>query len=766
MKAMTHIADSTLPNLPNWMRQARRGVDWGLLLVFGFSLLVAWPFITQPTLPHTNASENYVYATANFAAAFQEGRLYPRWSPYALGGYGAPIPHYYPPGASFFAALIQVLITDDAVAAVRFVYILAPCLAGAAVYILVTRRTNAAAGLLAAVLYLYSPYAGLIAPHLLGDLSIVLALALLPALLCCADRLLLRRRPLDLLLVAMITAALILTNIRLALAGLALVTGLTVWQFIAYRQARGLTVLAGLLLGIGVAACFWVPALLEQPAIHWRPPLVVLPHRLTLAGLVAPLWQIDTNDLTPTPQFTVGLPALVFAVLGAVAIVRCRYFRSIQAFFLASSLVTLVIGLLALPGETTLLGTITLGLAIVGSAALNLRDIAPANWRRLALPAALILVWILAAPVWLAPPVNEPFGSTGASAQIQYEQSGYGIAALPPTQPIPSTLPDDLPPNRLLVESYLSGVVNKINVSQADSAQVRLGILEDSTHGSRFQVSTTGAATLDVLLAYFPGWRASLNDRLIPVFPNPQTNLTRVTLPPVRGGQLTLELGATQVRTGAWIITWAALGITLVATWGRFRRYTPVYQDITLLPKADARLVALVLGCALVFTPLAALPASPLPLRLQPGHALNRAVSLQTRTDAGLSVLAYRLNTAHFRPGDVLDLTLYWQSQRALPENYRVLLYLLDTRTGARWNEQAFHHPGGYPTRRWNTNRYVSDSYRLPLNSAMPSGQYQVVIEVYACTPDCLPQNRVTFFDATGRNLGPVLHLPPLTVQQ
>ncbi|MBI5669176.1 MAG: hypothetical protein HZC41_14320 [Chloroflexi bacterium] len=761
---MTHAIDTTIPDLPDWMRQARRGVDWGLLLVIGFSLLVAWPFIALPTLPHTNASENYVYAAANFAAAFQEGRLYPRWSPYALGGYGAPLPHYYPPGAPFLAGLLQVLLTGDAVSAVRLAYILALVLAGTAVYSLVTRRTNAAAGLLAAVLYLYSPYTGLVAPHLLGDLAVMLALALLPALLGCADRLLLRRRPLDVLLVALLTAALVFTHVGLALAGIVLVLTLALWQRLALRRSRGRLVMAGLLLGVGMAACFWIPALLEQPAIHWRPPLAAPPYRLSLAGLVAPLQQPDSSDLTPPPQFTLGLPALAFAGLGVAAILRCRQFRSIQAFFLATGLVTTVVTVLALPGETALLGVITLSSAVGGSAALNLRDSLPSRWRRVALPATLILIWILAAPVWLPPPVTEPFGGYDAAAQIQHEQSGYGVAALPPTLPVPSTLPNHLPPNRLLVESYLSGCVNRVSISQTDSVPVRVGLLGEQTHSSRFQVSTGASATLDVLLAYFPGWRASLNGLLIPLFPHPQTNLTRVTIPPVRGGQLVLELGSTQERLGAWLITWLALAIALILTWGRFRRYVPVYQGVTLLTKAEARLVALALGCAALFTPLTVLPGSPLSLRLPPGHALNHATSLSMRTDAGLSVLAYRLNGTQFRSGDTLDLTLYWQAQRALPENYRVLLYLLDIRTGARWNEQPFHHPGGYPTRRWNTSRYVSASYVLPLNRAMPPGPYQVALEVFACTPDCLPQNRVTFFDATGRNIGPVLYLPTLTV--
>lgn len=743
------------------MRQAQRGMDWGMLLVIGFSLLIAWPFIAQPTLPHTNASENAVYATDNFATAFQEGRLYPRWSPYVFGGYGAPIPSYYPSGAIYVAASIQVLITDDEVSAVRLAYILALCAAGVSVYTLVRRRLNAASGVLASFLYLYSPYVGLTAPHLMGDLPGVASLALLPMLLGSVDRALSRRRPPDLLLVALLLAALCYTHIQMALIGILLAALLALWQRSLSRRTHWLSLVGALLLGIGIAGCFWIPALLEQPAVHWRPPLNPAFNTITLRELLAPAHQVDTLDLLPAPQFSIGLPGLLFAAFGAAAIIGFKRYRCFEALFLAAATGFIALVLIGMPDETWLLGPIMLCLSIVGSAALGFRDLLPPRWKRLLLPAALVFVWILAAPVWLAPPLTETFGSTEAAAQIQYEQSGYGVPVLPPNLPVPATIPDNLSPNRILIEGLASGTVNKLSAGQATNSQVRVGILDHNTHSDRFQVSATGPATLEVLLAYFPGWRATLNNSTIPLFSNPQNNLTRVTISPVRSGQLELELGTTPVRLGAWIITWASFAITLILTWGRFRRHHLVYDDSELLTREESRLIAFVLICLALLMPLAALPESPLPLRLQPGHAMQNAVTLQTRTDAGLSLAAYRLNSTRFQAGDTLELTLYWQAQRSLAENYRVSLFILNSRTGARWNEQSFHHPGSYPSTRWNTSRYVTDSYRLLLDPAMPRGDYQVVIEVAACLPDCLPQNRVTFFDISGRNLGPMLYLPP-----
>lgn len=219
---MNVTTEVTIPNLPVWMRQARRGVDWGVIIVIGLSLIASWSFIVYPTLPHTNASENYVYRAADYAQSIREGRFYPRWSPNALGGYGAPIPNFYAPGAPYIAALLDVLLTDDTVLAVRLVYVISLCVAGAVVYVFVTRRENATYGILAGTLYVFSPYVGLVAPHVLGNLPDVVSLALIPTLLWAVDRLILVNRPPDLLLIAFITAVLFLTSIPAALVGISL----------------------------------------------------------------------------------------------------------------------------------------------------------------------------------------------------------------------------------------------------------------------------------------------------------------------------------------------------------------------------------------------------------------------------------------------------------------------------------------------------------------------------------------------------------------
>src|SRR5688572_28570408 len=101
--------------LPNWMKQAQRTVDWGALLALAFALLAAWTFLSENQMSASTQNEHFVFQANDIAQAMREGIFYPRWSPYAVQGYGAPIPHYYPQAAAYFVAVFDVLFTNDMV---------------------------------------------------------------------------------------------------------------------------------------------------------------------------------------------------------------------------------------------------------------------------------------------------------------------------------------------------------------------------------------------------------------------------------------------------------------------------------------------------------------------------------------------------------------------------------------------------------------------------------------------------------------------------
>ncbi|MBL8162750.1 MAG: glycosyltransferase family 39 protein [Anaerolineae bacterium] len=760
MDSMRDTTDISILDLPDWMRQARKGFDWGILLVIALCLTVSWSFIINPELPRTNASENYVYRTQDTADAIQEGRLYPRWSPHALSGYGAPIPHYYPPGATYAAALLHVLFTGDAVQAVRLTFIIALCLGGSGVYLLVTRRSGALAGLLAAALYVLSPYVGLTTPHILGDMPLAVSLGLLPLLLWSAGRLLLANYATDLLMTACFAAALWLTHPRMALLGCALVVATLIWEQLV-EQKRALhpfRVIMALLFGFSLSAFYWLPALVEAGDVRWTLNKAAPVFKLLLGELMTLPQQVDSGTMVAHTPLSVGIMPPLFAALSLIYVLRANRRLRHPLLYLAMALALVFLGLVALPDEHWLLGPVMLCLAVAGSALTHLRNRLTKRWRRDFVPALLIVIWIGSTPVWLSPQPVGSFGSTKADAQVEHEQRGYGVAVLAPGEALPDPLSTGWTPNRFLIDSYTSGSISRIAPSEI-SLSLQISLLDHASHAERFLVrEVTAPRAVTVLLSYFPGWQAVLNGRPLPTR-RAQTGLTLVDIPNVPRGnsELALSLEATPSRSGAWAVAAITAGGLLLITWLRLRRQRPRIEEFKLLTLAEARLLALTLACLMLVVLLCAPVNAPLSLRLPPGHSLAGSRTLQVRTDAGLSLSAFRLERPTYQRGDTVDLTLYWQAQKFLAENYRVRLALVSSQGGQRWSEMLRADPGFYATSRWNTQQVVSDSYTFRLPQQMPDGTYAIVLAV----EDDRAAN-LTFFSPSGSTLGSTLTLPIL----
>lgn len=763
--------------LPLWMRQARRGVDWGILLAFVLSLYAALPFLVQPSLPRTNASERYAFLVHDYADALSEGRLYPRWSAHALQGYGAPIPHYFPPGAPYSAALIEVLFTNDTLTAVRMAYLLGFLLAGMMTYAFVMRTVSASAGITACALYLFSPYVGHVAPYILGDLAEVIALGLLPALLWGVHRLITVYARFDFTVVALLFAGMILVSPTHALIGAVISAGLLV----STRRRHNSLRLWSLALGSGacLAIFFWLPALAEHDAVNWI--AAEMPSRippLSLAGLLRPMERIDLNELLPPPQFTLGLPLLCSVILslslGLVRalpgrgrpLLRLRGAARTGAFFLGTGSILLVLSVRFFPNEQWLLGIITFTLA-VGAASILMPGLSAPTLRygsqSLLVPLALLLIFSGALPVWMSPQWPGAFGSLNNQEQLIYEQSGFGIAVLPPGFPAPVTLELPVETDRALALGYQSGNISRLRLDQSQPGR-RASVIESRTHSDRFQIRTVTPTLFQISRAYFPGWQARFEALLLPLFSHPQTGLVQIQVPTNVEGDLTVSLGTTPIRRLSWVLSWVILMLIILETLRRLRKITdPVYEDLTLLSIGEARLTALIIaslgGVLFGF----GLPSSPYSLHARPGYALDNTVAVQSRTEAGLELISAETSTTHITPGGTLEVMLAWRTSRPLRENYQVQLQLFDRDQNARWLITATAPIGGYPTRRWQPYRFVRDRHVLHLPNIAP-GAYVLGVEVIACSPVsvCHPEDYLSFFGADGQAIGRTLILPIL----
>jgi len=91
----------------------------------------------------------------------------------------------------------------------------------------------------------------------------------------------------------------------------------------------------------------------------------------------------------------------------------------------------------------------------------------------------------------------------------------------------------------------------------------------------------------------------------------------------------------------------------------------------------------------------------------------------------------YALADSRRAPGDVLSVTLFWRSQKAVAERYKVTVQLLDER-----GELAAQHdaePGAElaPTSAWRPGQLVVDRHGISLPADLPPGPYRLIVGLY-----------------------------------
>jgi hypothetical protein len=798
----------TYEQMPLWMRRSQQRFDWGIVFALLIGLLAAWPFFSHSQLSMTTGQLQAAFRTADTAAMLREGWLYPRWSPHVLGGYGAPIPNYVPPGAPYFAAVIEVLFTDDTLTALRITYIFALIAVSVGVYLLVTRWSNCIQGLMATALYTLSPVVGLSIPHLEGNLALLISAALLPLTLWTFDRLLHDESALELLYVVCLVAMQLFVE-----PCIGLVTGLwcTFLLFITQRQCRlSVKILArafaAWIAGISLTCMFWLPALGETSLVTWRSqPLAPSEFPITLGQFLQPMHAIDPIQLKPGAHYTLGIPLLTASAFALIVlIIRPKQLTTVFRAGIAITLLLTVVLVLFLPTAHWLMLPITLGATITGSIGIKVFDLFPNTSalqivRRIAPPLLIGVLLVTAHPIWLAPASHLPISGVTPADQVRYEQLTGRSPLLASNAQLPSTLPAGIDTNPLLTNSYAFTSARSFDtLSKIVPPQLtrngQLNIVWQHSHESLFQIPEdrnrirqtppantqllpsqlnggTAAPAFTWLTPYFPGWQASLDGEPISLSTEPTTNLIRVELPTGASGALLLRLDSTSTRAISWGVSGVSLVIVLILTRLILRSDNPEdrISPLRYMQGAETRLFAVLAVCfVFLFAYLNLAPTGHL-LRATPGEGLQAATPIRVQTSVGLQLFGYQIEAPEAaKPGDTVQFDLYWRVLRSVPDNYWVRLSLtpLSAESTTVPIILAEQMPGDLPTRLWPTERYIQDRYAATLPDDLPEGNYLPGLEVFVCSISACntsaPGGQVALFAENSRTAINRLDLPEL----
>jgi hypothetical protein len=760
-----------------------------LLAVAVLSLTAIHPS-TFGSLPDSPDGQLHLYRLVAFDHAVRQGDLWPRYAPGALFGYGAPIFNFYSPLTLYPMEALHLLGLGflDALLVGTILYTLLGALGA---YRLGDSWGGPLAGVVTAAAYTYAPYVLYDWPRR-GAVAEYAALMLLPWLLWAFRRLTFQGRRRDFILAAGLFAALILTHNITALvgAGLIAIYGLFLWWHSDDPPQAFVRLALALVFGVGLAAFFWLPALIETRYVFIERVSTAVSsldfhnNFQPLADTLAPPLTADLTQLHPPVRRTLGYPQIGLALisLGLTGLAgRLGIEIEERDRRHAWVLIGLLIGLLFLTTRAStplwealplahyiqfpwrLLGPASLCLALLaGLGAAWLSRLIPWDWLRGVgggLCALLVIGWALP---WLYG-LYLPDPPAGAIRDVQdFERRTGWLAMTAAGEYVPRWM-RELPDTDRLAGLYAQAdVIPRLQPNDSVT-------LEEATWramGAALTLDAEDDATLAFDWTYYPGWWAALDGERIPVEPTSPDGLLEVAVP---AGEHTLVIGfrPTALRLGATIASLVFLvglipAMYLRRIWRAQEMAAPIGPLEPLWIAAGAALLVGLIafaGKALVFDKL----ETPI-RRARFASGLEAGVDVPVQAsfgEAAITLLGYDLDSAAVRSGGESRLNLYWQvgGEQMVSEDYSSVIYLRDS-AGNIVLQTGSQHPGGWPTSRWVPGFYVQEGKDLMIPPGTPPGEYHLQVALYSH----VAERNLDAFDVGGNPLGVTAELGTLTV--
>jgi hypothetical protein len=764
------------------MRQRLQPLSRSLTLALTIVLLgltAVYP-ILNPALPCSDDAAFHLFRLVQLDSLLQDGVLYCRWAPDMAQGYGNPFFNFYAPLAYYVSALISAIVGNLNLG-LRLTFALAIVGGGWAAYLLARGYFSRTAALVAAVAYMYAPYQGYDI-YFRGNLAESAAWPLLPLALWAMGRLVREGGGRWLAVTAVAYAAILLTHNVFALIFspllalfalvLAIQTSSLRTMHHALRQRampilKSLTLpLVALLLGLGLAAFFWLPAMLERDLVHSDrllvPPVFVYWNNfVTLSELFALPRLPEPYLLNPSPPRTIGLiaflltlPAFLLSVFGnrlsvngkritdhgspitdhRLRITAVRFFS--LALFVYLFLMTAVsepiwdvlplIEFVQFPWR--LLGPAAVCVAFLVAATIEL--LPDGLWRCTGGGVAITLL-ILSVLFWFHPRYCPGLDQPTVADMQAFERDTHTIGTTARGEYLPRQV-IQMPP--LPAEQPFA---------QPDEA-AGLTILTQERRGVTYRASVRAGQprTITVNSFAYPGWQAEVNGTAVPITPSPTYGL--ITFP-VSAGQheLTVTFGETPLRRAANGVSLLSLILLSLSFTGFSKRFNAEAQTYTEQRRSrrrekqphsvhhnrltDHRLLITVYGTLGLL--LFALSQSSLLHRHEP------ALTAEPVTyHNGMRLLDRQIKADQVGADESLLLRFYWDALSTPDQVYQTNVTLVDE-TGLLWSPAGTMRPrifrGPPPTNQWLVGHYATDWQLLEPLPGTPPGDYQIQLTLF-----------------------------------
>ena len=498
-------------------------------------------FLTSPQVLTTCLGGHDIYHHLIFSHHFSEqllqGELYPRWLTRMNGGFGSPTFFFYPPLPYYLTALFSWIPEHNMLGCtpLGLSISMALILSGMSAYYWLRELTSARYALGLAMLYMVLPY------HLLIDLYVRFSFAefwsfaWMPLILYCSKRIG-REEPHGVVGLGISLALLITTHLPTflmflpILIGYSLVACGSIPRLIAWAR-NGL----GIVLGIGLAAIYWLPAMTTQEYVSMPSMYVGFLHYSNSFLSSWPTLERGWTFRRYLMVITVGT-----SLLGVLAWWWSRRYQAPELrhesrYWLGVAVLSLG---MTLPWSKPIWDLLPMLQkvqfpwrfnAVLSVAAITLFAFAATTLNTLAVHGRsyLIQIWALLLAALLATQLAvgiEPlFFDRLAASDIQKALQV-------------SRSPLEYRPRWVPVDQFSKESVNRLGAStpqvQSDQSALRWQMIEWAPRQIRMSISTPAAGTLTLHQYYYPGWVAHSAGRSqpLPLQPSPD-GLLQIEVP-------------------------------------------------------------------------------------------------------------------------------------------------------------------------------------------------------------------------------------------
>lgn len=774
---------------------------WLAVLLCSFALL---PLLRATGLPSGFDTLYHVYRVAEMQRSWQDGVFMPRWADAFYFGYGYPVFHYYASFTYYLTSILMLSLGITALNALKITLGISFLWAGLGMYLWAKDQWGQLGGLIAALVYVYSPYMLYTEPYTRGVYPELLAFAIAPWIFWRFDKLANHAATRRIFIAKIFSAAglvalLIITHNLMSLTLFLILALHILWQTVvralSWRQSLLMLLVAGC--GVGLASYFWLPVVAERDAVQLDNLINVAEldyrnHFVTFDNLLARSPRSDDGAINGLlPRYNLGWGAILLATVGSGLLLgamrRSKIARKNLFFLLLGILMIFLmtpdanriweeVSLLAfLQFPWRLLGPVMLCLAIIGGAVGGGIAQLPPPWRAMGRLLALFLPLIFALPLLYVTEWDLPQVDTSVAAYQQAEVAGLQRGTTFSGEYLPIDVVQLPPPNpRILAEHAAGGLVNKINLTSVPP-DTQIEVIDQSPHFHLWRVESEAAFQMEVQIFYFPGWRAYINGsevEITTVYPSGWMSI------PVPAGASVVELRLTNTTPrnmgyALSLVSLFLLGGISVLGW----RWNHVLPEITAVPQQDQASHKTLVVPAL-FT--AALFASVLALNYREGVAwldspAGTTQAADTVTDYTLTLeedtirlIGYDISDTALSAGGRLEVVLYWYAPQPIERGFASFVHVS---TGGPPQAQSDRlNPGGIPTKAWTPDGYIYDEHIITLPDWLPNGEYDITVGLWTC--DGIPEGepcgnglRPTVMDADGDVLGDTLFLQHLQLR-